>query len=288
MKLSEHFEKQQFSLSFEVFPPKTSDNLESVKSATSQIAALKPGFMSVTCGAGGTTDEYTSLIAQNLNSHGVATAAHLTCVGASKATLNSKLDTLKEKGIENVLALRGDLPEGMTKDDLDFRYACELVSAIKEYGGFCIGGACYPEGHTESANMRQDIQNLKTKVDAGCEFLTSQMFFDNNIFYSFLYKIREAGITVPVLPGIMPVTNASQVKRIISLSGNLVPSKFTNIVDRFGDNPLAMKQAGIAYATEQIIDLIANGANHIHIYSMNKPDVAETILNNLSHIYVRG
>lgn len=284
MKISSIINNGRLVLSFEVFPPKTSDNLESVKSATSQIAALKPGFMSVTCGAGGTTDEYTSLIAQNLNSHGVATAAHLTCVGASKATLNSKLDTLKEKGIENVLALRGDLPEGMTKDDLDFRYACELVSAIKEYGGFCIGGACYPEGHTESANMRQDIQNLKTKVDAGCEFLTSQMFFDNNIFYSFLYKIREAGITVPVLPGIMPVTNAKQITRICRLSGTYLPQRFKQIVDRFGDDPAAMKQAGIAYATDQIIDLFANGINTVHVYSMNKPDVAQTILNNLSEI----
>ena len=284
MKISSIINNGRLVLSFEVFPPKTSDNLESVKSATSQIAALKPGFMSVTCGAGGTTDEYTSLIAQNLNSHGVATAAHLTCVGASKATLNSKLDTLKEKGIENVLALRGDLPEGMTKDDLDFRYACELVSAIKEYGGFCIGGACYPEGHTESANMRQDIQNLKTKVDAGCDFLTSQMFFDNNIFYSFLYKIREAGITVPVLPGIMPVTNAKQITRICRLSGTYLPQRFKQIVDRFGDDPAAMKQAGIAYATDQIIDLFANGINTVHVYSMNKPDVAQTILNNLSEI----
>ena len=284
MKISSIINNGRLVLSFEVFPPKTSDNLESVKSATSQIATLKPGFMSVTCGAGGTTDEYTSLIAQNLNSHGVATAAHLTCVGASKATLNSKLDTLKEKGIENVLALRGDLPEGMTKDDLDFRYACELVSAIKEYGGFCIGGACYPEGHTESANMRQDIQNLKTKVDAGCEFLTSQMFFDNNIFYSFLYKIREAGITVPVLPGIMPVTNAKQITRICRLSGTYLPQRFKQIVDRFGDDPAAMKQAGIAYATDQIIDLFANGINTVHVYSMNKPDVAQTILNNLSEI----
>lgn len=284
MKISSIINNGRLVLSFEVFPPKTSDNLESVKSATSQIAALKPGFMSVTCGAGGTTDEYTSLIAQNLNSHGVATAAHLTCVGASKATLNSKLDTLKKKGIENVLALRGDLPEGMTKDDLDFRYACELVSAIKEYGGFCIGGACYPEGHTESANMRQDIQNLKTKVDAGCEFLTSQMFFDNNIFYSFLYKIREAGITVPVLPGIMPVTNAKQITRICRLSGTYLPQRFKQIVDRFGDDPAAMKQAGIAYATDQIIDLFANGINTVHVYSMNKPDVAQTILNNLSEI----
>ena len=284
MKISSVINNDRLVLSFEVFPPKTSDNLESVKSATGQIAALKPGFMSVTCGAGGTTDEYTSLIAQNLNAHGVATAAHLTCVGTPKNALINKLDTLKAKGIENILALRGDLPEGMTKDDLDFRYACELVSAIKEYGGFCIGGACYPEGHTESANMREDIKNLKTKVDAGCEFLTSQMFFDNNIFYSFLYKIREAGITVPVLPGIMPVTNAKQITRICRLSGTYLPQRFKQIVDRFGNDPAAMKQAGIAYATDQIIDLFANGINTVHVYSMNKPDVADTILNNLSEI----
>ncbi len=288
MKIIEQLNEKKFTVSFEVFPPKTDANFDSVKSATEQIAALKPGFVSVTYGAGGGTSQYTLAIAENINAHyGVPSLAHLTCVSSSKKTVKERIRALKASGIENVMALRGDIPEEMQGQDRstwDYQYACQLVEELKQAGGFCIGGACYPEIHPESADQREDIRHLKEKVEAGCDFLTTQMFFDNNLFYNFLFKIREAGITVPVLPGIMPITNAKQVARAVSLSGSFVPQRFKSLVDRFGSDPEAMKQAGIAYATDQIIDLFANGIYHVHIYTMNKPDVAENILKNLSSI----
>lgn len=286
MKLSELFEKKKPTLSFEVFPPKSSDTYENVKIATEGIARLKPDYMSVTYGAGGGTSDYTVDIAADiLKNFGVTPLAHLTCLSSGKDKINGVLSQLKENGIENILALRGDIPaDADLNRKREYHYAYELIEDIKKYGDFCIGGACYPESHTESHNSEDDIRHLKEKVDAGCDFLTTQMFFDNSILYSFLYKIREAGINVPIVAGIMPVTNAKQIKRICELSGTYLPRRFKSIVDRFGDNPDAMKQAGIAYATEQIIDLLANGVNHIHVYSMNKPDVAESIQKNLSEI----
>jgi methylenetetrahydrofolate reductase (NADPH) len=185
------------------------------------------------------------------------------------------------------MALRGDIPAEMENADRsswDYRYAVELVRELKEAGDFCVGGACYPEVHPESANQREDIARLKEKVEAGCDFLTTQMVFDNNLLYNFLYKIREAGITVPVIPGIMPITNGNQVARAIKLSASFMPQRFKSLVDKFGSDAEAMKQAGIAYATDQIIDLYANGITNVHVYSMNKPDVAEKIQSNLSHI----
>ena len=289
MKITSIFEKEEITVSFEVFPPKTTTNYEAVEKAALGVAALKPSYMSVTYGAGGSTRGYTIKIAEKIQKEQqVTTIAHLTCVGATKADIHAALGQMKEAGIENILALRGDRPKDFEGDPyVDYHHASELVETIREYGDFCVGGACYPEGHPESQTLEEDLIHLKEKVDAGCEYLTTQMFFDNNIYYRFLYKALAKGIDVPVTAGIMPVTNAAQVKRTISLTGNLVPAKFLSIVDRFGDNPAAMKQAGIAYATEQIIDLIANGVNHIHIYSMNKPDVAAAIMNNLSQIYVR-
>ena len=284
MKISEIIKSEKPVLSFEVFPPKNSESYESIKGAALEIAALKPDFMSVTYGAGGSTSTYTLDVAQSILANGVTPIAHLTCVSASKEKIRSYLAEIKEKGIENILALRGDLPAGVTAESLDFIHASDLVNEIKSCGGFCIGGACYPEGHTESSGLTQDIENLKIKVDAGCEFLTTQMFFNNDILYNFLYKIREAGITVPVIPGIMPVTNPAQIKRICSLSGTVLPRRFLRLVDRFGDNPVAMKRAGIIYATEQIIDLYSNGINAVHVYSMNKPDVAMQIQKNLEGI----
>ncbi len=285
MKLSELFEQGKPMLSFEVFPPKSGDKYDSVKHATEEIAKLRPAYMSVTYGAGGGTSEYTLSIASNIkDNYGVPSLAHLTCVSSDKERVRSQLAKMKEYGIENVLALRGDIPQGMEDAPRVYNYASELIAEIKEIGGFCIGGACYPEGHVEAHTQTEDIIHLKEKVDAGCEFLTTQMFFDNNILYNFLYKIRERGITVPVIPGIMPVTNVAQVVRSCKLSGTYLPQRFKQIVDRFGDDPDAMKQAGIAYATEQIIDLFANGINAVHVYSMNKPDVAETIMRNLSCI----
>ena len=289
MKLTELFKQNRLSLSFEVFPPKTDTAFESVKHATEEIAKLHPSFMSVTYGAGGGTSRYTLEIAKNIKEHyAVPTLAHLTCVSSTKDTVKAKIAEMKAAGIENVMALRGDLTPEMLNSDRDswhYRHAIDLIHDIRESGAeFCIGGACYPEIHPESANQAEDIRYLKEKVDAGCSFLTTQMFFDNHLLYNFLYKIREAGITVPIIPGVMPITNANQVERAIKLSGSFMPQRFKSLVDKFGYSPLAMKQAGIAYATDQIIDLFANGIQNVHVYSMNKPDVAEKILDNLSDI----
>lgn len=284
MKIIDILRQDKVTLSFEVFPPKTSDTYEAVAQATHEIAALKPDFMSVTYGAGGGTSAHTVNIASELSEqYGVDALAHLTCVSSTKEHVKNMLAQLKDKGIQNILALRGDIPEGGAPAS-DYRYAAELVRDIKSQGDFCVGGACYPEGHVESANKAEDIRYLKEKVDAGCEFLTTQMFFDNHILYNFLYRIREQGITVPVVAGIMPVTNVKQIKRITSMSGTYLPERFKAIVDRFGDNPAAMRQAGVIYATEQIIDLIANGVNHIHVYSMNRPEIAGGIQASLSEI----
>jgi len=289
MKLTDVFRSGKLSLSFEVFPPKTDTSFESVRAATEEIARLKPSFMSVTYGAGGGTSRYTLEMARKIkHEYGVPTLAHLTCVSSTKETVRQRIEDMKEAGIENVMALRGDLtPEMMGQDrsGWPYRHAVELIRDIKESGAdFCIGAACYPEIHPESENQKQDIRYLKEKVDAGCSFLTTQMFFDNHLLYNFLYKIREAGITVPVIPGVMPITNANQVERAIRLSGSFMPQRFKSLVDKFGTTPAAMKQAGIAYATDQIIDLFANGITNVHVYSMNKPDVAQKIQENLSDL----
>lgn len=284
MKIRDILAEDKPTLSFEVFPPKTEDAYETVEKAAKEIAGLKPSFMSVTYGAGGGTSDYTVGIASDLQrKYGVTPLAHLTCVSSTREKVAQVLAELKKEKIENILALRGDIPEdkGMPRV---YHYASELIREIKRSGDFCIGAACYPEGHVESANKAADMDYLKQKVEAGCDFVTTQMFFDNSILYSYLYRIREKGITVPVIAGIMPVTNARQIKRITKMSGTYLPSRFMSIVDKFGDNPNAMKQAGIAYATDQIIDLIANGVKGIHVYSMNKPDVAMKIKENLSEI----
>ena len=289
MKIVDILKKDTLSLSFEVFPPKTDTAFESVRTATEEIARLKPAFMSVTYGAGGGTSRYTLEIAENIKAqYGVPMLAHLTCVSSNKKTVKERISDILAAGIQNVMALRGDIPAELLdsdRSDWDYKHAVELVRELRESGAdFCIGGACYPEIHPESENQKEDIKYLKEKVDAGCDFLTTQMFFDNNLLYNFLYKIREAGITVPVIPGIMPITNANQVERAIKLSGSFMPQRFKALVDKFGSSPLAMKQAGIAYATDQIIDLYANGITHVHVYSMNKPDVAAKIQSSLSDI----
>ena len=289
MKIVELMKKETLFLSFEVFPPKTETAFDSVKTATEEIAKLHPSFMSVTYGAGGGTSRYTLDIAKNIKElYGVPTLAHLTCVSSSRETVKEKIEAIKAAGIENVMALRGDIPADLQDADRsawDYRYAIDLVRELKEANAdFCIGGACYPEIHPESADQKTDIRYLKEKVEAGCDFLTTQMFFDNNLLYNFLYKIREAGITVPVIPGVMPITNANQVERAVKLSGSFMPQRFKSLVDKFGHDPAAMKQAGIAYATDQIIDLYANGITNVHVYSMNKPDVARCIQSNLSDI----
>jgi len=286
MKIRDILAQEKPVLSFEVFPPKRDDAYEVVGKAASEIAKLSPSFMSVTYGAGGGTSKHTVDIAAGLAKHyGVTSMAHLSCVSSTREHVRSMVEQFRENGIENILALRGDIPaDGHV--ERDYRYASELILELKRMGDFCIGGACYPEGHPESKNKEEDILHLKEKVDAGCDFLTTQMFFDNNLFYNFLYRIRDKGIRVPVVAGIMPVTNAKQIRRILSMSETYLPMRFKMLLDKFGDNPAAMKQAGIAYTTEQIIDLVANDVHAIHIYSMNRPDVAEQIKKSLSEIIV--
>lgn len=286
MKIKERLTDGKVHISFEVFPPKTDAKFESVQKAVDEIAKLAPSFISVTYGAGGGTSQNTVKIASHIqNELGVDSIAHLTCVSSTKEEVRQRIEEMKANGIQNVLALRGDIPaESEFPIPNQYKYAYELIEDIKELGDFCIGGACYPEGHVECEHKADDIAHLKQKVDCGVDFLTTQMFFDNSVFYNFLYRIREKGITVPVLPGIMPVTNGKQIARSCQLSGAVLPARFRAIVDCFGDNPKAMQQAGIAYATDQIIDLIANGIKNIHVYSMNKPEVAAAIMTNLSEI----
>ena len=289
MKIKDILAREKVTLSYEVFPPKKDMPFEPVLTAVDKLCLDKPDFMSVTYGAGGGTGHNTVKIASHVqNELGVTALAHLTCVSSTRDQVSAAIEEIKAAGIENILALRGDIPQGEKAGEYPvgqyFNYANELVEEIKKHGDFCIGAACYPEGHVESANKAEDIANLKRKVDAGVDFLTTQMFFDNNILYNYLYRIREQGITVPVVAGIMPITNPRQAERAVELSGTYVPQRFKAIVDKFGHNPEAMKQAGIAYATDQIIDLVANGVKAIHIYTMNKPDVAQAIRNNLSHI----
>lgn len=286
MKIRDLITQDKATLSFEVFPPKKDTDFADVEAAALGIAALKPAYMSVTYGAGGSTKGHTIQLAQEIQEkYDVPTIAHLTCVCASKEGIKTALADMKNAGIENILALRGDIPKNYDGQVFaEFSHASELVELIKETGDFCVGGACYPEVHPDSANKHEDIIGLKKKVDAGCDYLTTQMFFDNNIFFNFMYRIREAGISVPIIPGIMPITRRVQVKNAVKLSGCNVPERFKSIVDAFGDTEAAMRQAGIAYATDQIIDLMANGVKHIHVYSMNKPEVAAGIQKNLSEI----
>ena len=288
MKITDIINSEKPSLSFEVFPPKTDAAYDSVKTATEEIAKLRPAFMSVTYGAGGGTSKHTMSIAESIKKqYGVPSIAHLTCVSSTKETVKERIADIKAAGIQNVMALRGDIPEDMKNTDRstwDYAHAVDLVRELDAAGEFCIGGACYPEIHPESANQKEDIKHLLYKTQAGVDFLTTQMFFDNNLLYNFLYKIREAGITVPVIAGIMPITNAAQVERAVKLSGSFIPQRFKSLVDRFGSDSQAMMAAGIAYATDQIIDLYANGITCVHVYSMNKPEVARKISENLGSI----
>lgn len=286
MKISERLRSGRISLSYEVFPPKMGAPFEPIQTAVREIAALSPDFISVTYGANGGASKNTAAVASYIqNELDVTALAHLTCVASTQEEISARLEELEQNHIENVLALRGDIPvdSGFPLPG-HYRYASQLIRDVKSQGAFCIGAACYPEGHVECAHKEEDILHLKEKVDSGCDFLTTQMFFDNSVLYSFLYRILAKDIDVPVIAGVMPVTNGKQIQRICALSGTSLPARFRSIMDRFGDNPAAMKQAGIAYATEQIIDLIANGVKGIHVYTMNKPDVAASIQRNLSDI----
>lgn len=285
MKISEQLKSGKINISCEIFPPKKNNDLKGTYGVVDKTAKLAPDFISVTYGAGGSTAKTTVPIASYVQRCGVTALAHLTCVSSTRMDTENTLSDLKRNGIENILALRGDIPKDSNfPTPKQYHYAYELINEIKSRGGFCIGGACYPEGHVECEHKENDINYLKQKVDCGCDFLITQMFFDNDVFYNFLYRILAKGINVPVIAGIMPVTNVKQIKHITAISGTSLTPRLKAIIDRFSDNPLAMKQAGIAYATDQIIGLIANGVKSVHIYTMNKPDVAAKIFENISNI----
>lgn len=286
MKISDILKNNKVTVSFEVFPPKQWDKIENTKSVVREMSKSNPAFMSVTYGAAGTTSGFTTEIAAEIKSSGVTPLSHLTCLTSTKDKIHEVVNELQQNGIKNILALRGDIPKDFEMpDERYFSYAYQLINEIKSINpDICVGAACYPEIHPESKNRIEDIAHLKDKVDCGAEFLTSQMFFDNEKFLNFVEMCRIKGIEVPIIAGIMPITNANQIKRSIELSNSSVPEKFFKIMERFGDDPDKMKQAGIVYATEQIIDLMANGINNIHIYTMNKPEVAESIMKGLSNI----
>ncbi|WP_050698105.1 methylenetetrahydrofolate reductase [NAD(P)H] [Anaeromassilibacillus senegalensis] len=286
MKIKELLQSDRVTVSCEIFPPKAGADISRIDAIVQKIAALHPNFISVTYGAGGSTSKRTLEIATKIqNTYHIPALAHLTCVSSTKEDISSMLDKMKENGIENILALRGDIPQDSDfPSPVQYHYASELIQDIKAQGDFCIGGACYPEGHVECEHKEDDIDFLKRKVDCGCDFLTTQMFFDNNVLYHFLYRVLSKKINVPIVAGVMPVINSRQIKRSCELSGTALPPRFKAIADKFSDKPKAMKQAGIAYATEQIIDLISNGVNHIHLYTMNNPEIAAEIMGNLSAI----
>ena len=286
MRIDEILSDDKLHISFEVFPQRYGQPIEPILNTVEEISKLHPAFCSVTYGANGGASENTVKVASHIkNVLNTPALAHLTCVGSSKDNIDEKLVQLKENNIQNILALRGDIIDKekfANKEDL--LYASELIEYIKQNYDFCVGAACYPEVHPESKNQNEDINYLKLKQDMGADFITTQMFFDNSIFYNFMYKLRSAGVTIPVVAGIMPVTNVVQLKKIKELSNANIPSKFLSIADKFQDDKDSMKQAGIIYACNQIIDLISNGVNNIHIYTMNNASVAKQIMQNMSHI----
>ncbi|MDE5799027.1 MAG: methylenetetrahydrofolate reductase [Treponemataceae bacterium] len=287
MNISTILKQKKVAVSFEVFPPKRQDDFATVSEAAKKLVSLRPDFVSITCGAAGSQKTGTADVAELIERHGTTALAHLTCVRLTREQLDAAIADFKARGIQNVLALRGDLPKDAQPGENLFPaglwHASDLVAVLKREG-FCVGGACYPEGHPESLNRDSDIENLKHKVDAGVDFLTTQMFFDNDMLYSFLYRLQAAGIHVPVLAGLMPVTSARQVNRMVDLSNAYIPRKLLSLCDKFRGSEDAMWQAGIAYVTDQIIDLISNGVRGIHIYTMNKPRVAQAIMQNVDNI----
>ena len=286
MKIIDIINGNKPSLSFEVFPPKTTDKYEIVSNAVKEIALLNPSYMSVTYGAGGGTSEFTSKIAKEVQSYGITPLAHLSCISSTKKQVYSELEKLKSLGINNILALSGDIPKDFDRNNLEFHYAYELIDEIKKHGDFCIGGACYPECHPESLSIQKDFEYLKIKVEHGCDFLTTQMFFDNGVFFSFVENLSKFGVNVSVVPGLMPVTNISQLERIVLLSGNKLPDTFMRLVEKYADSPRSFQQASMEFTIKQAREIFYSGFNAVHIYSMNKPDVAREIQNNLKDIII--
>lgn len=284
MRITEKLMVKDQLISFEVFPPKTDSAFDSIEWSVRELAAFNPDFMSVTYGAGGGTSQYTTKIASLIKNRLDTTAlAHLTCASTPKDKIDEILVTLKENHIDNILAMRGDIPSGFEKPAGEYyKYASELVAHIKKYEYFDIGGACYPECHPECDSLEKDIDNLKIKFDCGVDFFITQLFYDNNIFYEFLENVRKKGIYAPVFAGIMPITNIKQIDRIISLSGTKIPSKVSDFLEKNKDNPTELEKAGLDFAINQINELLSNGVNGIHIYTMNKPHVAKTVLKGIN------
>lgn len=286
MKIKDILNKNKINISFEVFPQKYGQPIEPIINTVDAISKLNPAFCSVTYGANGGASENTIKVASHIkNELNTSVLAHLTCVSSSKDDIDEKLRDIRDNNIENILALRGDIIDREKfEQKKNLLYASELIEHIKANYDFCVGAACYPEIHPESKNKDVDLDYLKLKQDVGADFFTTQMFFDNSIFYRFMYRLRSIGVKIPVVAGIMPVTNVAQLTRIKQLSNADIPAKFMSIADKFEDDKESMKQAGIIYACNQIIDLISNDVNNIHIYTMNNASVAQEITKNLSHI----
>ena len=285
MEITQLYKQNQPAMSCEIFPPKEFSKVEEVKRVVDGLCAIRPAYISVTYGAAGNTPHFTRELSQYVEKGGVPALSHLTCINNPIQQVKAVLDELEAAEIRNVLALRGDLPQGMEFPKKGhYLHAWELIAAIKKRGGFSVGAACYPEGHPEAPSRDKDLEYLRMKQDAGADFFTTQMFFDNNVLYQFLFRALKKGVSLPISAGVMPVVRAKQIRRIVALSGASLPPRFLTILDRFGDDPASMEKAGVAYATDQIIDLIANGVNHIHLYTMNRPDIAAAIRHNLGSI----
>lgn len=285
MHIKELFEKKEVVFSFEIFPPKVTSSIETIYDTLESLKDLKPDYISVTYGAGGNisdnrTCEISSLIK---NKYNIEPLAHLTCINSNKKTINNILERLNEQGIENILALRGDIPRKSSTIG-DFNNAHELIEHINKKDNFGIAAACYPEGHIDSSSLKQDIEALKMKIEAGADYLISQLFFDNNYFYNLLNLMEQKGLNIPIQAGIMPVTNKKQIERIVSLCGATVPLKFIKIMNKYEHDKEALREAGIAYALEQIIDLVSSEVKGIHLYTMNNPYIARKISNNISYV----
>jgi methylenetetrahydrofolate reductase (NADPH) len=281
--MQDFFEKQRPTLSFEIFPPKGKASLDKVFETVDALASLAPDLISVTYGAGGTSRDNTVEIASKIqNSYNIPALAHLSCVGSTREDIARILAELKEKGVKNILALRGDLAEGETLKD--FHYAADLVRFIRQGYDFNVYAACYPEKHIEAVSMDDDLRYLKEKVDCGVNALISQLFFDNRSFYEFRDRARALGVRVPIVAGIMPITSAKQIDRMVSMCGATVPDSVQRFIKAFGHNSMAMKEAGVAHATEQIVDLLATGVDGIHIYTMNLPSITKQIAENIRGI----
>lgn len=283
MYIKDLFKSNKMVVSFETFPPKENSAFDSVMNAIDKIASIKPDYISVTYGAGGGTSKNTVQIASKIENELKVTAlAHLTCVSSTKDEIKSILNELKENNIHNILALRGDIPQNFDfPNESNYKHASELIKDIKNFGSFCISGACYPECHIECTSIDKDIENLKIKIDAGCDFLISQLFFDNTKMYSFLDKVRSKGIDVPIEAGIMPITNPKQINKMVDLSGASIPSEFRSLLDKYSNDAISLEQAGIEYSLKQINGLKNYGINGVHIYTMNKPKVAQQIIDNI-------